>query len=163
MRLRGKVALVTGSSQGIGKSIVRKLLESGAIVILTARRTEKLMQTQQQLMSLGAEVHAIPADVSNWKDCQRLIEEVIARFGRLDILINNAGAVARGSIEDMAPEVFRKVFDVNVLGTIYPTKAALSFLRSSNGSVVSVSSIASFHGIPYNSVYSASKKALTAI
>ena len=160
--LSNKVVVVTGSSMGIGKAIARQFCSHGAKVILNGRNAKKLEDTYQELTTAGHKVHAVAADVSTAAGAQSIIEACISHYGRLDILINNAGVATRGSVENMGPEVFQKVMDVNVLGSIFPTKAALPYLRKSQGSVVFVSSIASFHGLPYNSVYCSSKKALTA-
>lgn len=160
--LSGKVAIVTGSSMGIGKSIARQLAQSGAKVVLNARNAQKLELAREELNNEGLEVIAIPADVSSYDDCQRLIDACVDAFGRLDILVNNAGVATRGSVDNLAPDVFQKVLDVNVLGSIYPSKIALSHIRQTGGSIIFISSIAAFHGLPYNSVYCASKKALIA-
>ncbi|MEM7658121.1 MAG: SDR family oxidoreductase [Bacteroidota bacterium] len=159
---QGKVALITGSSMGIGKAIARQLAQQGAKVVLNARNAEKLARTEAGLQAEGLKVAAFAADVSNWDQVSNLIRFCEKTYGGLDILINNAGMATRGSVDAMAPEVFAKVSQVNLLGSIYPSKAALGLLRKSRGSVVFISTIASFHGLPYNSIYCASKKALSA-
>lgn len=158
----GKVALVTGSSMGIGKAIARLLAQQGAKVVLNARNATKLAKTEADLQAEQLEVAAFAADVSDWEQVSGLIQFCETTYGRLDLVVNNAGLATRGSVEAMAPEVFAKVSQVNLLGSIYPTKAALPLLRNSRGSVVFISTIASFHGLPYNSIYCASKKALAA-
>ncbi|MEM6802089.1 MAG: SDR family oxidoreductase [Bacteroidota bacterium] len=162
MTLKNKVAIVTGSSMGIGKAISHALGSAGCKVVLNGRTQDRLHSAAAEMESQGYEVYPIAADVSNWEDCERLVEECIAHFGRLDILINNAGAATRGPVEDLKPEVFQKITNINLLGSIFPSKAALSALKESKGSIIYISSIASFYGIPYNSIYSATKKALTA-
>ncbi|MDX2250410.1 MAG: SDR family oxidoreductase [Bacteroidia bacterium] len=160
--LEGKVAIVTGSRMGIGKAIAIELASQGASVVLNARNTAKLEETAEELRALGYSVVAAGGDISLWEDAEALIQTAISTWGRLDILVNNAGAATRGSIETMSPDVFKNITDINILGSIFPTKAALPWIRQSKGSIVFISSIASFHGLPFNSIYSASKKALTA-
>lgn len=162
MTLKNKVAIVTGSSMGIGKAISHALGEAGCKVVLNGRTTDRLHSAAAEMESKGYEVFPIAADVSNWEDCERLVEECLAHFGRLDILINNAGAATRGPVADLTHDVFQKITNINLLGSIFPSKAALSALKETKGSVIFISSIASFYGIPYNSIYSATKKALTA-
>ena len=160
--MKGKVAIVTGSSMGIGKAIAIQFAESGAKVVLNGRNVQKLTSTCEELTDAGYPVIGIAADVSSAEGAQKLVDDCLAHFGRLDILINNAGVATRGSVENMSTDVFQKVMDVNVLGSIFPTKAALPHLRKNQGNAIFISSIASFHGLPFNSVYCASKQALTA-
>ena len=106
---------------------------------------------------------AIAGDVSKAEDCHQLIEHTIKTFGQIDVLINNAGISMEGSIEDLAPEVFQKVIEVNYLGSIYPTKAAIPYLKKSKGSIIFMGSAAGIRGIPNHAAYSSSKMSLTAI
>lgn len=161
--LTDKVAIITGSSQGIGKAIAIALAEKGVKVALNGRNTEKLAQAKLELFELGYEVLAIPADVGKYEDCERLTEQTIEAYGTLDILINNAGIAMEGSIADTNPEVFEKVFHTNILGVLFPTKAALPFIKKSKGSIVFTGSIAGYMGLPNYSAYSASKMSLTAL
>ena len=160
--LAGKVAIITGSSMGIGKAIAWEFANKGASIVLNARNPEKLAKARAEFEEKNIPVTSVAGDVSNWDDVERLTQGAIDAFGSIDILINNAGVATRGGIENMSHEVFRKVMDVNVLGSIFPAKSALPHLKKSKGSVVFVSSIASFHGLPFNSVYCASKDALKA-
>lgn len=162
LSLSGKVAIVTGSSMGIGKAIAVDLGNQGAKLVLNARNATKLQVAADELTAQGFEVLAIAGDVSKWEDVSRLIDATVNHYGRLDILVNNAGVATRGSITNMNHEVFQQVMDVNFLGSVFPTKAALPHLEKTQGSVILVSSIASFYGLPYNSVYCSSKKALAA-
>ncbi|MEZ4826738.1 MAG: SDR family oxidoreductase [Bacteroidia bacterium] len=161
-KLEGKVAIVTGSRMGIGKAIAENLAQQGASVVLNARSLSQLETTAAQFRENGYDVIAVSGDISKWEDAEAIVMAAINQWGRLDILINNAGAATRGSIESMSPEVFRNVTETNILGSIYPTKAALPWIVKQKGNIVFISSIASFHGLPFNSIYSASKKALTA-
>jgi NAD(P)-dependent dehydrogenase (short-subunit alcohol dehydrogenase family) len=159
MDFNEKVVLVTGSSMGIGKALARELLGRGAKVMLNGRNPEKLARTASELASLG-EVGQVQGDVSDYGQAEAMVAATLDQFGRLDYLINNAGVATRGSVASMTPEVMQQVIQVNVLGSIFPTKAALAALQASRGGVLFISSIASFHGLPFNSVYCASKQAL---
>lgn len=159
---QNRVILITGSSMGIGKVMARYFGERGGKIAINARNAQKLTHTEKELKAAGIEVYAHSADVSSWKEVKGMIEAVVEHYGRLDVLINNAGIATRGSVENVSPEVFQQVLNVNVLGSIYPSKAALPYIEQQGGSIVFVSSIASFYGLPYNSIYSSTKKALTA-
>lgn len=161
--LEGKVAIITGSRMGIGKAIARKLASEGASVVINARNKDKLRETEEELLREDYSVLAVSGDISNWEDTETLIRLTVEKFGRIDMVVNNAGAATRGSVEDMAPEVFRNITEVNILGSVFPAKAALPWLKKSGGSITFISSIASFHGLPFNSIYSATKRALTGI
>ncbi|MEO0897043.1 MAG: SDR family oxidoreductase [Bacteroidota bacterium] len=161
-KYEGKVVLITGSSMGIGKAMAYHFGREGADVVINARTQSKLESTEKELLESGISVLSYAADVSNWEEVQAMVQATLDKFGRLDILINNAGIATRGSVEGMAAEVFDKVLRVNVLGSIYPAKASLAAIKQTKGSIVFISSIASLHGLPYNSIYSSSKKALTA-
>ncbi len=161
-RFENKVAIVTGSSMGIGKAIARELLHEGAKVVINGRNDQRLQKTFESLQHLDGDVTMFAGDVSKMEDCQRLIQCAISRYGKIDILINNAGVSMEGEVERLSHDVFRKVMEVNVMGSAFMTKAALPFLRDTRGSVTFISSIAGFLGLPRFSVYSASKMALTA-
>lgn len=161
-RFKGKVAIITGSSQGIGKATAIALCEQGASVVLNGRNKEKLERTASQLRDKGYTVHAIVGDVTSIEDCQRLADETIAVFGRIDILINNGSLTMNEKISAIHPEVFARIHDSNSLGAVYPTLAALPHLRRSKGSIILISSLAGLHGIPSAAAYSMGKMALTA-
>jgi NAD(P)-dependent dehydrogenase (short-subunit alcohol dehydrogenase family) len=163
VNLTGKVAIVTGSSMGIGKFVAAELLRRGATVVLNARNESRLRQTQIEFQKQGFSTLAIPADVSNPQACHDLVQQTISDFGRLDILVNNAGISMEGELEQLRPEVFQQVLAVNTLGSALVTQAALPFLRRSHGSVIFISSLAAFYGLPRFSAYCASKMALTSI
>ena len=160
--LSGKVAIITGSSMGIGKAIAWEFAKQGASIVLNARNPEKLSKALAEFEEKNIPAIAVAGDVSNWEDVEKMTQATIEAFGQIDILINNAGVATRGSVENMSHDVFRKVLDVNLLGSVFPAKSALPYLKQTRGSVVFVSSIASFHGLPFNSVYCASKDALKA-
>jgi short-subunit dehydrogenase len=155
---KDKVVIVTGGTDGIGKALVEALLIQGAKVSTCGRNHDKLYQLQTEFAS--AALNTVVADVSNENDCRRLIELTIKMFGSLDVLINNAGISMRAEIKEASVEVIRKVMDINFYGTVYCTKYALPYIMEKKGTIVGVSSIAGYRGLPGRSGYSASKHAL---
>jgi short-subunit dehydrogenase len=161
--LDGKVAIVTGSSKGIGKAIAIALAKKNVKVVLNSRSPENLENAAEELRSSGFDILAVQGDVGIYNECEKLIEQTIKKYGNIDILVNNAGLAMEGTIANTSPEVFEKVFHTNILGVLFPTKAALPYLKQSQGSVVFTGSIAGFMGLPDYSAYSASKMSLTAL
>lgn len=155
---RDKVVAITGGSDGIGKALIEVLIPLGARVATCGRNYDKLYQLQMEYSQNM--LHAIVCDVSKEADCQRFIESTIKTFGGIDILINNAGVSMRALVNDLDVEVIRKVMDVNFFGAVYCTKFALPSLIERKGTIVGVSSIAGYRGLPGRSAYSASKFAL---
>ncbi len=162
-KYEGKVAIITGSSRGIGKAIALQLAQQGASVVLNGRDLERLNQTALEINKYTQEVEVICADVSHTEGAQELINRTVNRFGKIDMLINNVGVSMRGNFSDLNPEVFRRVFESNVLGTVYPTIPAIEHLRKTKGSIVFISSLAGIRGLPALSAYCSSKMALRAI
>lgn len=159
----GKVAIITGSSRGIGKAIALELAKKGALIVLNGRNTDRLSEAEKLVKSVHQNVIAVCSDVSTIKGCQLLIDQTISAFGKIDILVNNVGVSMRGKVADLNPEVFKTVFESNVLGTVYPTIPAIPYLRETKGSIVFISSLAGIRGLPGLSAYSSSKMALRAI
>ena len=155
---KGKTIAVTGGSDGIGKALIQLLLEGGANVATCARNMEKLNALEKE--NFGSPLLCIPADVSIYDDCKNFIDQCAEKFGGIDILINNAGISMHAELKDADISVFKKVMDINYLGTVYCTKLALPYIIRSKGSVVGISSIAGYRGLPGRSGYSASKFAL---
>ena len=155
---KNKVVAITGGSDGIGKALIELLLPLGAKVATCARNQDKLYDLQ--LKHAQEPLHCIVADVSKYNDCVLFIESTIRQFGGIDILINNAGISMRGLLVDAEMEVFRKLMDVNYFGSVYCTKVALPSIIERKGTIVGVSSIAGYRGLPGRSGYSASKFAL---
>jgi short-subunit dehydrogenase len=153
-----KVVAVTGGTDGIGKALVDALLQQGAKVATCARSHDKLYALQSEYPSYP--LHTVVADVSNENDCRHFIESSIKVFGGIDILINNAGISMRALLKDTSIEVIRKVMDINFFGTVYCTKYALNSIIERKGTIVGVSSVAGYRGLPGRSGYSASKFAL---
>ena len=161
--IRNKVVVITGSSKGIGKAIALEFSKAGAQVILNGRNPEKLHRTVLEFNELGYEPLEIQGDMSNYCECEKLMHSTLKHYGRIDILINNAGGGFRGKIEDTAPNVFKKVLDSNLMTAIYATRAALNILKKSKGSIIFVSSLAGIRGLPENGPYCIAKMGLTAL
>jgi NADP-dependent 3-hydroxy acid dehydrogenase YdfG len=162
MTLAGKVAIVTGASSGIGEATARSLAREGCNVVLAARREERLNALAAEL---GEGALAAPADVRDPAACAALVARSVERFGSLDTLVNNAGLGLYGSVAEGDPEDWRKMFEVNVLGVLYTTRAAVrQMLRQGSGDVVFVSSLAG-RRVPRadGTVYAATKHAVNAI
>jgi short-subunit dehydrogenase len=155
---KDKVVAITGGSDGIGRALIEALLEKGAKVATCARHQGKLYDLQLKYSAYP--LHCVVADVSVLNDCKMFIESTLKQFGEIDILINNAGISMRAQFKEAELEVFRKIMDINFFGTLYCTKLALDSLIRRKGTIVGVSSIAGFRGLPGRSGYSASKFAL---
>ena len=156
--MKDKVVIITGASSGIGWSTALEFLSQGSKVVLAARTIE-----QKDLSALEAyrdNYIAVNTNISKELECKRLIEETLSAFGKIDVLINNAGISMHALFEDVDLNVLRKSMDVNYWGAVYCTKYALPSLFSSNGSVVAVSSIAGYKGLPARVGYASSKFAL---
>lgn len=153
-----KVVAITGGSDGIGKAMVHAFIQAGAKVATCGRDYNKLYSLQMQYANVM--LHTITCDVSKESDCRRFIESTIKTFGGIDILINNAGISMRALFKDADLDVLRKVMDVNFYGAVYCTKYALPSILERQGTVVGVSSIAGYRGLPGRTAYSASKFAL---
>jgi len=153
-----KVVIVTGGTDGIGKALVEALLAEGAKVSTCGRNHDRLYQLQSEYPA--SPLNTMVADVSNENDCRRFIDLTIKSFGGIDIIINNAGISMRTLFKDATPDVIRKVMDTNFFGTVYCTKYALDSIIERKGTIVGVSSIAGYRGLPGRSGYSASKFAL---
>ena len=155
---KNKVVAITGGSDGIGKALIELLLPLGAKVATCARNQDKLYDLQ--IRHSTQPLHCIVADVSIYNDCKLFIDSTIKQFGGIDILINNAGISMRTLLKDAELDVFKKVMDINYFGTVYCTKLALNSILEKKGTIVGVSSIAGYRGLPGRSGYSASKFAL---
>lgn len=157
-----QVALVTGSTSGIGEAVVRRLVPDGYRVVINS--VKSVDAGEKLVAELGAEVaHYVQADVAALEDAQRLIRQTIDRFGRLDVLVNNAGTtqvIPHGDLETATPDVFRHLYDVNVVAAWQLIVAAMPHLRESNGCIVNVSSLAGVRPSGSSIPYAVSKAAL---
>ena len=162
MTLIGKTAVVTGASSGIGEATARLLAQRGCNLALAARRENRL---QDLAAELGEGALAVPTDVTDPTACEALVSRAVERFGSVDVLVANAGLGLYGSIPDGDPEDWRRMFEVNVLGVLHATRAAVRhMLDRGSGDIVIVSSLAG-RRVPTvdGTVYAATKHALTAV
>lgn len=160
MNFKNKVVIVTGASSGIGLACVKKFHSLGSKVVLAARSEEKILNLAKELDCDGTSCFAVRTDVTVKDDCENLIKQTVDHFGKVDILVNNAGISMRALFEDVDMDVLQKVMDVNFWGTVYCTKFALPHILKTKGTIVGISSIAGFHGLPGRTAYSASKAAM---
>lgn len=154
-----KVVVVTGGSEGIGKALVELFLKEGAKVATCGRNYGKFyeLQTKYTLQPL----HIFTADVGKESDCHNFINSIIETFGTIDILINNAGVSMRALFKETELETIRTLIDINLWGTIYCTRFAMNEIIKNKGTILGVSSVAGFRGLPGRTGYSASKFAMT--
>jgi short-subunit dehydrogenase len=158
---RGQVVIVTGASAGIGKALAIQLAAQGAKVAIAARRAERLEQVAVECRALGGEALIVPTDISDEKQCKALVDKTIAAFGKLDMLINNAGSAASALFDEFPDlHLFKQTMDVNFYGAVYCTYYALPHLKKTRGRVVAISSVGGKAAIPYNTPYCASKYAM---
>ncbi len=161
---RGAVVLVTGASAGIGEAIVRRLARGGARVAFTARRAERLRDLAAEIDPAGERVLPLPGDITNAADRERWIEAARARWGRIDVLVNNAGYGERGPVEAVSIDRIRRNFETNVFALVALTQLATPVMRDQGGGrIVHIGSVAGRIARPFSSVYDATKHALNAL
>ena len=156
--MQKKVVVITGASSGIGKALAKKYANEGWNLVLAARRFDRLEALKNELNH--TEILPVKTDVARESDCKNMIEKAIEKFGRIDVLINNAGISMRALFNQTDLEVMRKVMDVNYWGTVYCTKYAMPYLLKSKGSLAGIISVGGYIGLPGRSGYSASKFAV---
>lgn len=158
--MKDKVVIITGGSSGIGKAMAEVFGVNGSKIFITGRNLTDLHQAVTDLKSKGIDAHGFQADVSVEDDNRKMAEEAIQKFGRIDVLINNAGISMRALFSEVDLDVVKKVMDINFYGVLYATKYCLPEIMKHKGSVVGISSIAGYRGLPGRTGYSASKFAL---
>lgn len=156
--MQNKVVVITGASSGIGKALAEKYASEGWDLSLAARRIDLLHEIEKKYPD--RKFLLVKTDVTVETDCKNLIDLTIGKYGKIDVLINNAGISMRAVLENVELQVIRKVMDVNFWGTVYCTKYALPYLLASKGSLVGVISVGGYVGLPGRSGYSASKFAV---
>jgi 3-oxoacyl-[acyl-carrier protein] reductase len=163
-KLKGKVAVVTGASKGIGAAIARQLAAEGAAVVVNySSSKEGAERVVAEIVGKGGKAVAVQANVAKKADIQRLFAETKKAFGRLDVLVNNAGIYEFAPLGEVTAEHFHKQFDLNVLGLILATQEAARHFGPEGGSVINISSVVSTSAPPNASVYSATKAAVDAV
>lgn len=155
-----KVIVITGASSGIGKACAIRFAKENVAIVIAARNKENLQESGNEIRKITSHVLEVVCDVAKKENCEFLITETVKKFGRIDVLINNAGISMRAVFNDMDVSVLEKVMNINFYGTVYCTKFALPYLLKTKGTVVGVSSIAGFVGLPARTGYSASKFAM---
>jgi short-subunit dehydrogenase len=161
MKLNDKIVVITGASSGIGKSLAEEFAKRGANLVLGARHFVNLCTITQKLeQEYKIKAVAVQCDVTIEEDCELLIKQALITFDRIDILVNNAGISMRALFNDADVKVLKSVMDVNFWGTVYCSKYALPEILKTQGSIVGVSSIAGYKGLPGRTGYSASKFAM---
>ena len=158
--MKNKIVIITGASSGIGKALALECARRGAKLTISGRNSERLQEVADAISQKGGQVIFVKADVAIEADCENLVQKTIEKYGRIDVLINNAGISMRAIFEDVELDVIRKLMDTNFWGTVYCTKYALPYLLKTKGSLVGISSIAGYKGLPGRTGYSASKFAM---
>ena len=157
-----KVALVTGGSSGLGRVIAEALAAAGTKVAIVGLEPEAVQQTADELRSQGRTVLGIPADITKQADVDRLVQQVVGTYGRLDVLVNNAGRSMRGKVLDTTPEQFQQLMELNLFALVRCTRAAMPHLLSQRGHVVNIGSLAAKSASRWVGAYPATKHAVAA-
>lgn len=158
--MQGKVVIITGGSSGIGRALALEYGRKGARIVFTGRNRQRLKQTSELLSSHSIEHTALTLDVASEDDNIEMVEQALIRFGRIDVLICNAGITQRALFEEMDLAVFKKVMDINFYGAMYSVRYALPHLIKSKGTIIAISSINGLKATPARTAYSASKFAM---
>lgn len=160
----GKVALVTGGTSGIGKATAIAFARAGAKVVVSGRREREGLAVVEEIRKAGGDAHFVRADVSQEADVKNLVDQTVARYGRLDVAFNNAGVEHTGPLTEFKVEDYRKIFDANVLGVFLSLKYEIpALLKAGGGAVINTSSIAGHVGMAGVGIYIASKHAVEGI
>ena len=154
--MKNKVIIITGASSGIGKALAFEYARQGAQLVLASRSA----MVDPELQKISTEILYVATDVARESDCASLVQKAVEKYGRIDVLINNAGISMRALFTDVDLDVIRRLMDTNFWGTVYCSKFALPYLLQSHGSLVGVSSVAGYKGLPGRTGYSASKFAM---
>ena len=163
-KLDGQIVIVTGASAGIGEAAARRLAGEGATVVIAARRADRLEAVKREIESAGGRALAVVGDVTSQQDRERLVQDTMRAFGRIDGLVNNAGYGQRGPIELVPIEAIRQNFETNLFSLIALTQLVIPIMREQgSGRIVNISSVAGRIARPLSSVYDATKHALEAI
>ena len=158
--LKDKVIIITGASSGIGKSLALEVASRGATVVISSRNAFRLQIVAEEVGKLGGKCLTVIADVTKESDCKYLIEKTLEKYGKIDVLINNAGISMSALFLELDISVFEKVLDTNFMGAVYCTKYAIPHILKQRGTVVAISSISGLTPLPARSAYVASKFAL---
>jgi NADP-dependent 3-hydroxy acid dehydrogenase YdfG len=160
----GKVVVITGASSGLGEATARLLSAQGASVVLGARRVDRIQSLADELTRSGGKALAIPADVTHYDQVKRLVDAAVQTYGRIDVMINNAGLMPHSPLERLKIDEWDRMIDVNIKGVLYGIAAALPYMKQQKaGHIINVSSVAGHKVTPAGAVYAATKHAVRAL
>ncbi|MEA3317717.1 MAG: SDR family oxidoreductase [Bacteroidota bacterium] len=159
-KFKNQVVVITGASSGIGRACAMEFANNGAKIVLAARRGEELKKIEEKIKMQGNEAISVITDVRNIDNCKNLVDKTVEKFGKIDVLINNAGISMRAIFEDLDLSVIKELMDTNFYGAVYCTKFALPYLLKRKGTVIGISSISGLTPLPGRTGYSASKHAI---
>jgi NAD(P)-dependent dehydrogenase (short-subunit alcohol dehydrogenase family) len=163
-KLDGKVAVITGGGTGIGKAIGKAFAEEGCDIVLAARNAERLDQTATEIATIGVRTLAVPTDVAQESEVIALFERTMAEFGRVDLLVNNAGVIDGGPIDELTLEKWHATFSVNVDGLMMCTREAFKIMKAQGGGrIINIGSVASDRPREWSAPYTSSKHAVTGL
>jgi NADP-dependent 3-hydroxy acid dehydrogenase YdfG len=162
--IKNKVVVITGASSGLGEATARLLSAQGAIVVLGARRVDRLQALADELIGSGGKALAITTDVSHYDQVKRLVDAAVETYGRIDVIINNAGLMPQSPLERLKVDEWDQMIDVNIKGVLYGIAAALPYMQQQQaGQIINVSSVAGHKVGPGFAVYAATKHAVLAL
>ncbi|HYA40467.1 MAG TPA: SDR family oxidoreductase [Syntrophobacteraceae bacterium] len=163
-KIEGKVVVITGASSGLGEATARLLSAQGATVVLGARRVDRIESLADELTGSGGKALAIPTDVTDYDQVKRLVDAAVQAYGRIDVMINNAGLMPSSPLERIKVDDWDRMIDVNIKGVLYGIAAALPYMRQQKaGHIINVSSVAGHKVRPGGAVYAATKHAVRAL
>ncbi|WP_062610365.1 SDR family oxidoreductase [Caballeronia calidae] len=162
--IEGKVVVITGASSGMGEAAARHLAELGASVVLAARRTDRIEKVAAEITSKGGKAVAVSTDVTSLEDTQKLVDTAVETFGRIDVLVNNAGLMPLSLVEQAKVDEWNQMIDVNLRGVLHGMAAALPYMKEQkSGHIISTASVAAYKIFPSAAVYCATKFAVRAL
>ncbi|HUJ11606.1 MAG TPA: SDR family oxidoreductase [Verrucomicrobiae bacterium] len=162
--IKGKVVVITGASSGLGEATARLLSAEGATVVLGARRVDRLKSLADELTAKGGKALAIATDVTHYDQVKKLVDAAVQKYGRIDVMINNAGLMPHSPLERLKIEDWNRTIDVNIKGVLYGIAAALPYMKQQKaGHIINVSSVAGHKVTPNGAVYCATKHAVRAL
>lgn len=162
--IAGKIVVITGASSGLGEATARRLSAHGASVVLGARRADRIQALADELNSGGGKALALPTDVTDHNQVKQLVDAAVQTYGRVDVMLNNAGLMPRALLERLTIDDWDRTIDVNIKGVLYGIAAALPYMKEQmSGHIINVSSVAGHKVSPETAVYSATKHAVRVI
>ncbi|MCX2740203.1 SDR family oxidoreductase [Pontibacter anaerobius] len=162
--IKGKVVVITGASSGLGEATAQLLAEQGASLVLAARRAERIEKIAEGITAIGGKALAVPTDVSAKEQVENLVKAAVDKFGKIDVLLNNAGLMPLSPIESLKTDEWDQMIDVNIKGVLYGMAAVLPHMKQQkSGQIINVSSVAGHKVFPRSTVYSATKSAVRVI